>query len=80
MLVQDVVDMVGERLPVKDRSIMSICDPEDDEPTLEGVWPHLQIAYEFFLRLMGSNDVDPKVAKRLIDANLVLELLELFDF
>jgi serine/threonine-protein phosphatase 2A regulatory subunit B' len=26
-------------------------DPEEDEPTLEAAWPHLQLVYEFFLRL-----------------------------
>lgn len=26
-------------------------DPEEDEPTLEAAWPHLQYVYEFFLRL-----------------------------
>ena len=25
-------------------------DPEEDEPTLEAAWPHLQYVYEFFLR------------------------------
>jgi len=82
-LMQDVVNMVGinifRALPVKNRGIMSIYDPEDDEPTLEGSWPHLQIVYEFFLRFVVSNDVDPKIAKRFVDANFVLKLLELFD-
>jgi serine/threonine-protein phosphatase 2A regulatory subunit B' len=58
---------------------MSIYDPEDDEPTLEAAWPHVQIVYEFFLRFVVSNDVDPKIAKRFVDANFVLKLLELFD-
>jgi len=83
MLMQDVVNMVGANifrsLPVKNRGIMSIYDPEDDEPTFEGAWPHLQIVYEFFLRFVVSNDVDPKIAKRFVDANFVLKLLELFD-
>nr|CAD7417275.1 unnamed protein product [Timema poppensis] len=26
-------------------------DPEEDEPTLEAAWPHLQLVYEFFLSL-----------------------------
>lgn len=25
-------------------------DPEEDDPTLEASWPHLQLVYEFFLR------------------------------
>ena len=27
-------------------------DPEEDEPTLEAAWPHLQLVYEFFLRFV----------------------------
>lgn len=30
-------------------------DPEEDEPTLEAAWPHLQLVYEFFLRLETFN-------------------------
>jgi len=82
-LMQDVVNMVGynifRALPTKDRTVMSLYDPEDEEPTLERAWPHLQIVYEFFLRFVVSNDVDPKMAKRFVDANFVLKLLELFD-
>lgn len=58
---------------------MSLYDPEDDEPPVDRAWPHLQLIYEFFLRFVVSNDVDPKVAKRYVDANFVLKLLELFD-
>ena len=28
-------------------------DPEEDEPTLEAAWPHLQLVYEFFLRFIS---------------------------
>ena len=31
-------------------------DPEEDEPTLEAAWPHLQLVYEFFLRVLESPD------------------------
>lgn len=82
-LMQDVVGMVSANifraLPTRDRSVMSLYDPEDEEPTLERAWPHLQIVYEFFLRFVVSNDVDPKIAKRFVDQNFVLKLLELFD-
>ncbi|KAI0831415.1 protein phosphatase PP2A0 B subunit gamma isoform [Trametes gibbosa] len=54
-------------------------DPEEDEPVLELAWPHLQIVYEFFLRFVESPDFDTNVAKRYIDQNFVLNLLELFD-
>ena len=39
-------------------------DADDEEPSLEGSWPHLQIVYEFFLRFVVSHDVDPKIAKK----------------
>ncbi|XP_076032067.1 serine/threonine-protein phosphatase 2A 56 kDa regulatory subunit gamma isoform-like isoform X4 [Oratosquilla oratoria] len=54
-------------------------DPEEDEPTLEAAWPHLQLVYEFFLRFLESPDFQPSIAKRYIDQKFVLQLLELFD-
>jgi serine/threonine-protein phosphatase 2A regulatory subunit B' len=39
----------------------------------------LQIVYEFLLRYVVSNDTDAKVAKKYIDQQFVLKLLELFD-
>ncbi|XP_063604832.1 serine/threonine-protein phosphatase 2A 56 kDa regulatory subunit gamma isoform-like isoform X3 [Penaeus indicus] len=54
-------------------------DPEEDEPTLEAAWPHLQLVYEFFLRFLESPDFQPSIAKRFIDQKFVLQLLELFD-
>lgn len=54
-------------------------DPEEEEPTLEPAWPHLQIVYEFLLRYVVSNETDAKIAKKYIDNSFVLKLLELFD-
>jgi len=54
-------------------------DPEEDEPTLEAAWPHLQLVYEFFLRFLESPDFKPTIAKRYIDQKFVVQLLELFD-
>jgi len=42
-------------------------DPEEDEPTLEAAWPHLQLVYEFFLRVLESPDFQPSMAKKYID-------------
>lgn len=82
-LMQDVVSMVGANifraLNTKIKDPLAFSDPEDDEPSLERAWPHLQIVYEFFLRFVVSNDVDPKIAKRFVDQNFVMKLLELFD-
>eukprot|EP00271_Cylindrocystis_brebissonii_P011430 TRINITY_DN28_c0_g2_i1.p1 TRINITY_DN28_c0_g2~~TRINITY_DN28_c0_g2_i1.p1 ORF type:complete len:518 (-),score=127.41 TRINITY_DN28_c0_g2_i1:55-1608(-) len=54
-------------------------DPEEEEPTMEPSWPHLQIVYEFLLRYVVSNETDAKVAKKYIDQGFVLRLLDLFD-
>ncbi|KRF83099.1 uncharacterized protein Dvir_GJ23278, isoform C [Drosophila virilis] len=54
-------------------------DPEEDEPTLESSWPHLQLVYELFLRFLESPDFQPNIAKRYIDHQFVLQLLDLFD-
>ncbi|XP_066575097.1 serine/threonine-protein phosphatase 2A 56 kDa regulatory subunit beta isoform isoform X2 [Amia ocellicauda] len=54
-------------------------DPEEDEPTLEASWPHLQLVYEFFLRFLESPDFQPSMAKRYVDQKFVMQLLELFD-
>lgn len=54
-------------------------DPEEDEPTMDPAWPHLQIVYEFFLRFVASSETDAKLAKRYIDHSFVLRLLDLFD-
>ncbi|XP_039594300.1 serine/threonine-protein phosphatase 2A 56 kDa regulatory subunit alpha isoform [Polypterus senegalus] len=54
-------------------------DPEEDEPTLEVSWPHVQLVYEFFLRFLENPDFQPTIAKKFIDQKFVLQLLELFD-
>ncbi|PHJ23385.1 protein phosphatase 2a regulatory b subunit (b56 family) protein [Cystoisospora suis] len=78
----DVVHMVSANifraLPPSHASNSATYDPEEEEPTLESSWPHLQIVYEFFLRFIVSNDVNPKVARKYIDQQFVLRLLELF--
>lgn len=54
-------------------------DPEEDDPNLEPAWPHLQLVYELFLRILESPDFQPSVAKKYIDQKFVLQLLDLFD-
>lgn len=52
-------------------------DPEEDEPTLEAAWPHLQFVYEFFLRFLESPDFQPNIAKKYIDQRFVIQVLTL---
>jgi len=82
-LMQNVVNMVSvnifRALQIRNKDVRTFSDPEEEEPNLERAWPHLQIVYEFFLRFIVSNDVDPKIAKRFVDQNFMTKLLELFD-
>ena len=52
---------------------------KEDEPVLEPAWPHLQVAYEFFLRFIVSSEVNAKAAKKYVDQKFCLQLVELFD-
>ncbi|XP_075781266.1 serine/threonine-protein phosphatase 2A 56 kDa regulatory subunit alpha isoform isoform X2 [Pelodiscus sinensis] len=76
----DIVKMISSNifrtLPPSDNPDF---DPEEDEPTLEASWPHIQLVYEFFLRFLESPDFQPSTAKRYIDQKFVQQLLELFD-
>ncbi|XP_060190250.1 serine/threonine protein phosphatase 2A 59 kDa regulatory subunit B' gamma isoform-like isoform X1 [Lycium barbarum] len=62
-----------------DNGLLDMFDPEEDEPTMEPLWPHLQVVYELLLRFVASSETDAKLAKRYIDHSFVLRLLELFD-
>ncbi|XP_071906920.1 serine/threonine protein phosphatase 2A 59 kDa regulatory subunit B' gamma isoform-like [Coffea arabica] len=87
VIMQEVFKMVSANLfrtlPVScqdaKRLPVNMYDMEEDEPIVDPSWPHLQIVYEFLLRLLSSSEMDPKVAKRYIDHSFALRLLELFD-
>lgn len=49
-------------------------DPEEDDPTLEASWPHLQLVYECFLRFLESADFQQNIGKRVIDQKFVLQV------
>eukprot|EP00798_Chlamydomonas_sp_ICE-L_P016206 gene16206-22370_t len=76
---EDIVFMLSNNLfrtlpPSRSRTIENY-EAEEEEPSLDPAWPHLQ----FLLRFVVSNDTDAKVAKKYIDQQFVLKLLELFD-
>eukprot|EP00743_Colponemidia_sp_Colp-15_P001866 GILK01002034.1.p1 GENE.GILK01002034.1~~GILK01002034.1.p1 ORF type:complete len:473 (+),score=92.26 GILK01002034.1:178-1596(+) len=81
-VMPDVVNMVSvnifRALPPSNPPAGPTFDPEEDEPTLEPAWQHLQVVYEFFLRFIVSSEVDAKIAKKQIDSAFILKLLELF--
>uniref|UniRef100_A0A8R1EDH1 Uncharacterized protein n=1 Tax=Caenorhabditis japonica TaxID=281687 RepID=A0A8R1EDH1_CAEJA len=75
-----VIKMVGKNIfRVLPPSENCEFDPEEDEPTLEVSWPHLQLVYELFLRFLESPDFQASIGKKYIDQRFVLKLLDLFD-
>jgi len=56
-----------------------VIDLEDEEMFQEPSWPHLQIVYDFLLRFVMSAEVSAKVAKRHIDQQFCLCLINLFE-
>ncbi|KAJ9551653.1 hypothetical protein OSB04_015698 [Centaurea solstitialis] len=83
--MQEITKMISSNLfrslpsSIHDPKLPEVFDPEDDEPSMEPSWPHLQIVYEFLLRFVASSETDAKLAKRYIDHSFVLRLLDLFD-
>ncbi|WVZ08366.1 hypothetical protein V8G54_021712, partial [Vigna mungo] len=81
----EVVKMVSSNIfrtlspQPRENKIVDGVDVEEEEPSMDPAWPHLQIVYELFLRFVASPELDPKLAKRYIDQSFILKLLDLFD-
>lgn len=84
-VMQEIIKMVSINLfrmltsPPRENKILEAFDLEEEEPSMDPAWQHLQIVYEFFLRFVASPETDAKLAKRYIDHSFVLKLLDLFD-
>ncbi|KAK4485857.1 hypothetical protein RD792_008505 [Penstemon davidsonii] len=51
----------------------------DDEPTFDPAWSHLQIVYDFLLKLVTSTSLEAKVAKKYINHSFILKIIDLFE-
>ncbi|KAJ3670742.1 hypothetical protein LUZ60_008168 [Juncus effusus] len=52
---------------------------EEEEPTFDPAWPHLQLVYDLLLKFIGSQSLDSKVGKKYFDHSFILKLLNLFE-
>ncbi|XP_009152092.1 serine/threonine protein phosphatase 2A 59 kDa regulatory subunit B' eta isoform [Brassica rapa] len=83
--IQEVVRMVSANIfrtlnpQPRENKVIDALDLEEEEPSMDLAWPHLQLVYELFLRFVASPDTDTKLAKRYVDQSFVLRLLDLFD-
>ncbi|KAK5783241.1 hypothetical protein PVK06_037749 [Gossypium arboreum] len=85
IIMQEIVKMVSVNLfraltsAPRENKVLLAFDLEEEEPSMDSAWPHLQVVYEFLLRFVASPETDAKLAKRYIDHSFVLRLLDLFD-
>lgn len=85
VVVKEAVKMVSANLfrtftpQPRENRITDGLDLEEEEPSMDPAWSHLQIVYEFLLRFITSPETDAKLAKRYIDQSFILKLLDLFD-
>lgn len=83
--MQEIIKMISANLfraftsPPRENKVSEAFDLEEEEPSMDPTWPHLQLVYEFLLRFVASPETDAKLAKRYIDHSFVLRLLDLFD-
>ncbi|XP_038987229.1 serine/threonine protein phosphatase 2A 57 kDa regulatory subunit B' kappa isoform-like [Phoenix dactylifera] len=54
-------------------------ETEEEEPTFDPAWSHLQLVYELLLKFIASSSLDAKMGKKYIDHSFILRLLGLFD-
>lgn len=81
----EVITMVSTNLfrsftpQPRENKVVESFDLEEEEPSMDPAWPHLQIVYEFLLRFVASPETDAKLAKRYIERSFILKFLDLFD-
>ncbi|KAE8687948.1 Serine/threonine protein phosphatase 2A 59 kDa regulatory subunit B' zeta isoform [Hibiscus syriacus] len=84
-VLQEIVKMVSTNLfrslnpQPRENKVVEGVDLEEEEPSMDPAWPHLQIVYEFLLRFIVSPETDTKLAKRYVDQAFIIRLLDLFD-
>ncbi|KAI4366909.1 hypothetical protein MLD38_022711 [Melastoma candidum] len=84
-MVRESVTMVSVNLfrtlttPSHENRIVESFDLEDEEPSMDPAWPHLQLLYEFIMRFVASPAMDVKLAKKYIGQPFIARLLDLFE-
>ncbi|XP_042392627.1 serine/threonine protein phosphatase 2A 57 kDa regulatory subunit B' kappa isoform-like [Zingiber officinale] len=65
--------------PPNTRSSSGGGETEEQEPTFEPAWSHLQLVYDLFLKFLESSSLDAKIAKKYVHHSFIVRLLHLFD-
>lgn len=54
-------------------------DPEEDDPTLDPNWPHLELVYEILAKVLVSPDLNPNVARGFASKSFLRRMFDLLD-
>ncbi|KAL6547588.1 hypothetical protein OROHE_009293 [Orobanche hederae] len=54
-------------------------DNNEDEPTFDPAWAHLQIVYDFLLKFVTSSSLEAKFAKKYVNHSFISKMIDLFD-
>lgn len=80
-LLSRSLDMIGANifraLMKRERSHLDVLDPEDDSPSFDPAWPHLEVVYDFLMRIVRNTDAS--ILAKVVDRGFLLKVLELFD-
>lgn len=61
------------------RSLSSSENENDDEPTFDPSWPHLQLVYEFLLKFVSSSSLEAKAAKKYVNNEFISRIIDLME-
>lgn len=70
---------VFRSIPPSLNNVGDLFDPNEDEPVSDLSWPHMHSVYDFFLKFLLLSSFQNTIAKKYIDQNFILRILELFD-
>eukprot|EP00928_Gymnodinium_smaydae_P094800 TRINITY_DN8022_c0_g1_i2.p1 TRINITY_DN8022_c0_g1~~TRINITY_DN8022_c0_g1_i2.p1 ORF type:complete len:482 (-),score=103.90 TRINITY_DN8022_c0_g1_i2:96-1541(-) len=82
-LFAEMIEMVGKNIvrvmPERQLHPLAPLDLQDTDPQWDPAWVHLQSIYDFFLRFVISDDVNPKVAKKYLLPCFIQGLVDNFE-
>jgi serine/threonine-protein phosphatase 2A regulatory subunit B' len=77
-LITMISTNIFRKLPTPSEKKINEIDQEEDEPNFDPSWPHLQLVYEVFLKVLESSEFQTNIAKKFIDQRFVANVTLLF--
>jgi serine/threonine-protein phosphatase 2A regulatory subunit B' len=77
-LITMISTNIFRKLPTPSEKKINEIDQEEDEPNFDPSWPHLQLVYEVFLKVLESTEFQTNIAKKYIDQRFVSNVSLMF--